>query len=107
MRAFARLSIAVFGLSLIAGVAAAQDAAPRIRIDDLNLATTQGAAEFDARVRRVARTACAGRSPLQAVACREIVKREFHDALPAAHRGDYARARSGVRLRAEVRVHSA
>lgn len=106
MRAFASLSVLVLGLSLTAGAASAQDSAHRVRIDDLDLATTRGAAHFDARVQRSARAACSGRSLLEAARCRNILIRQFQDALPAARRDDYARARPGRQVRAEVRVHN-
>lgn len=78
----------------------AQDRAPRnddarVRIDDLNLSSANGAARFDERVERRARSACAGRPTLAGMQCRETLSRELRDALPAPQREDYARARSG------------
>lgn len=105
MRALAFLSAIIIGLSA-AGAASAQDSAHRVRIDDINLGTARGAADFDARVRRAASAACAGRALLQQANCRVVMTRQFQDALPAAHRDDYARARQGRQIRAEVRVHT-
>ncbi|NBW10398.1 MAG: UrcA family protein, partial [Caulobacteraceae bacterium] len=67
----------------------------RVRIDDLDLSSVNGAARFDERVERRARNACAGRPALAGMQCREALSRELRGALPAPQREDYARARSG------------
>ncbi|WP_339914055.1 UrcA family protein [uncultured Brevundimonas sp.] len=76
-----------------AGSAAAQES-HRVRIGDLDLSTAHGAAAFDARVRRVARSACSGRSPMNNLQCRAILAQEFRDALPDSRRAEYVQVRS-------------
>lgn len=91
------------GLCLLAcGSATAQDSRHRVRINDLDLATAEGADAFDARVQRAARSACQGLSPVAGLQCRTAVAREFENALPEARRDNYARARSGGRILAWV-----
>jgi len=67
----------------------------RVRIDDLDLSSANGAARFDDRIDRQARTACAGRPTITGLQCRQTLSRELRNALPAQHREEYARARSG------------
>lgn len=92
----------LFACALIAAPAVAQERAPaprnddvRVRIDDLDLSSSGGAARFDERVERRARNACSGRPTIAGMQCREALSRELRDALPAPQRQDYARARSG------------
>jgi UrcA family protein len=86
----------------VAAPAFAQDRGPaprnddvRVRIGDLDLSSAGGAARFDERVERRARSACAGRPTIAGMQCREALTRELRDALPARQRQDYARGRSG------------
>lgn len=98
MRAF----VTVFAAVLLSAAAQtgveAQDRDYRVAYGDLTLATPSGAAQFDARVRREARRACDGRSPLQRHDC----ARRFRDIamaeLPATARQAYAEARGERRL---------
>ena len=98
----ASLSVATCLSLLACGSATAQDSRHRVRINDLDLATAEGADAFDARVQRAARSACQGLAPLAAIQCRTAVAREFENALPEARRDNYARARSGGRILAWV-----
>ncbi|QTC91212.1 UrcA family protein [Brevundimonas goettingensis] len=92
---------ALLAVLSIAVPAVAQDRAParnddaRVRIDDLDLSSANGAARFDERIERRARNACAGRPTIAGMQCRETLSRELRDALPAQQRQDYARGRSG------------
>jgi UrcA family protein len=84
----------------IAAPAFAQDRAPRstdyrVRIDDLDLSSANGAARFDQRIEREARNACAGRPTISGLQCRQTLSRELRDALSAQQRQEYARGRSG------------
>ena len=67
----------------------------RVRIDDLDLSSANGAARFDERIERQARSACSGRPTITNLQCRQSLTRELRDALPAPQRQDYARGRSG------------
>jgi UrcA family protein len=67
----------------------------RVRIGDLDLSSANGAARFDERIERQARSACAGRPTLAGLQCRQTLERELRDALPAQQRQDYARGRTG------------
>ncbi|GEM_PF-1069064 len=102
MTRFALPTLLACATLAVAAPAFAQDRAPaprnddvRVRIDDLDLSSANGAARFDERVERRARTACAGRPTLSGMQCRETLSRELRGALPAPQREDYARARSG------------
>ena len=66
----------------------------RVRIDDLNLSSANGAARFDQRLQRTVRSACSGRPTLSGLQCRDSLSRALRDALPSAQREDYARVRS-------------
>lgn len=78
----------------------------RVRIDDLKLSSVEGAARFDQRIERTARSACSGLPTITGMQCRQNLSRELHDALPALHQEEYARARSG-RVLAMVPTFSA
>jgi UrcA family protein len=78
----------------------------RVRIGDLDLSSANGAARFDERVERQARSACAGRPTLSGLQCRQSLSRELRDALPAQQREEYARGRTG-RILAMVPTWSA
>jgi len=84
-----------------AGTASAQDY--RVAYGDLDLATVEGSAAFDARVRQTANRACRGVSPLSEAQCRLRFRDEALRQLPAGRRDDYARAR-GNRVLAMVPV---
>lgn len=84
------------------GAATAQDS--RIRFGDLDLATPEGAARFDRRVDRAARSLCGGQSPLVTTACVTRFKAETQTLLPGARREEYARGRGGRQL-AMIPVH--
>ncbi len=88
--ASAALAVAV----LSAGAASAANY--RIAIGDLNLASAEGAARFDQRVGRAARSACATGSPLVDNQCRTQFRDRAMDQLPDALLMDYARARNGA-----------
>jgi UrcA family protein len=86
------VATAVFAAAVLsAGAASASEY--RIAIGDLNLATPEGAAAFDLRVRRASLTACVSGSSLDQAQCRREFRNEARDLLPAAQRADYARAR--------------
>jgi UrcA family protein len=91
--------IMALGLVAVAAPVFAQDRTPRagdyrVRIDDLDLSSANGAARFDQRVEREARNACAARAALVGLQCRQTLSRELRDALPAQRREEYARARN-------------
>lgn len=78
---------------LTAGTASAQDL--RIAYGDLDLSTALGARQFDRRVDRAIRAACAGGSRLQTLQCGSALRAEIETRLPGVHRDQYARARTG------------
>lgn len=91
--------VTVFAAVVLSAVGAqAQDRDYRVAYGDLTLASPSGAAQFDARVRRESRRACAGGSPLE----RQDCARRFRDIamaeLPAPARQDYAEARGERRF---------
>lgn len=95
---------AITAVLAFAGAASASDY--RISLRGLDLATPQGAATFDLRVRRAGLAACVSGSSLDQVRCRRDFRTEAHALLPAALRQDYARARSErivVRTSSEAR----
>lgn len=98
-----KFAVAVIAATLLAsaGTASAQDY--RVAYGDLDLATVEGSAAFDARVRQTANRACQGVSPLSEAECRLRFRDEALRQLPAARRDDYARAR-GNRVLAMVPV---
>lgn len=79
-----------------AGTASAQDL--RIAFGDLDLASPEGAAQFDRRVTRAARRACDGGSPLATAACMVRFRAEAQTLLPEVRRDEYARGRAGRQL---------
>jgi UrcA family protein len=87
---------------LTAGAAFAQDRS--IAFGDLDLASPEGAARFDRRVERAARSMCGGRSPLATATCMTRFKAEAQSLLPAARRDEYARGRASREL-AMIPVH--
>ncbi|EDX79198.1 MAG: UrcA family protein [Alphaproteobacteria bacterium] len=74
---------------LAASAASASDL--RISYGDLDLATRDGAARLDTRIRQVADQLCANRTPLERLACRAGVRDEALSNLPAHARTEYAR----------------
>lgn len=76
-----------------AGTASAQDV--RISFGDLDLASSEGAAQFDRRVNRASRRACNGGSPLATAACVARFRTEAQTLLPEVRRDEYARGRAG------------
>lgn len=96
------IAITAAAVTLMAGAASAQDY--RIQFGDLDLATPEGAARFDTRVERAARSLCGGLSPLQARSCVSRFKAEAETLLPSIRRNEYARGRS-VRQLAMIPVH--
>lgn len=94
-------------LSLTAAVllygapAAAQDAV-RVPFGDLDLSTTAGAVAFDARVAAQARDACQRGPRIVDTLCVKQVQREALRQLPQSRQEDYARARRGDRILAQV-----
>ena len=90
-----KFAIAFIAAAVVAsaGSAIAQDY--RIAFGDLDLATAEGAAQFDRRVTRAARSACNGIAPLAASSCFVRFRAEARSLLPTDRREDYARARSG------------
>lgn len=98
--ASAVLAVAV----LSAGAASAQNY--RIAFGDLDLGSSEGAARFDQRVDRAARTVCTTDAPLADAQCVRRFRVEATRLLPDASREDYARARNSrvvVRTPSEVR----
>ena len=86
---------------LYAAPAAAQEV--RVPFADLNLSSSAGARAFDARAAAAARTVCAvGPRGLVNDNCVRRVQREAVRALPAARQDDYARARRGERILAQI-----
>ena len=94
------LSLAAAAL-LYAAPAAAQEV--RVPFADLNLSSSAGARAFDARAAAAARTVCAvGPRGLVNDNCVRRVQREAVRALPVARQDDYARARRGERILAQI-----
>lgn len=92
---------AVLIVSAAAGAASAQEA--RIGWSDLDLASTVGAATFDARVDAAAQRMCRfAKRPLSLLSDREFcfgaVQREVLQQLPREARIDYARSRRAIVL---------
>lgn len=86
----------ILSLLLAAGIFPAQGAhretPASVRYADLDLATAQGVAAFDRRVRTAARAACAGEGPdLVDLACMRRFRRDAVRALPAPPRERYLR----------------
>jgi UrcA family protein len=75
-----------------------------IAFGDLDLASPSGAARFDRRVDRAARSICGGQSPLVTQQCITRFKAEAEALLPAARRDEYARGRASRQM-AMVPVH--
>ena len=96
------VAIAAAVATLAAGAATAQDA--NVRFGDLDLASSAGAARFDRRVERAARSACGGTSALAAAACTARFKAEVQALLPSVRRDEYARG-SATRQMAMIPVH--
>ena len=88
----AAASAALAAAILSAGAASAQDY--RIAFGDLDLGSTDGAAQFDRRVDQVAQRLCSGGAPLPDAQCVRRVRVEATRLLPNANREDYARART-------------
>lgn len=86
----------------VAGAASAHDA--RVRYGDLDLASPEGAAQFDRRVERAARSACSGSSGLAPNACAARFRREVHGLLPVARQDEYARGHATRQL-AMIPIH--
>ena len=78
---------------LAAGSAAAAPIEARIPYGDLDLSSRAGAAAFDTRVQRVARTLCTGRQLVERLSCMDKVRDEALSLLPDRARTDYARGR--------------
>lgn len=91
MNRFAAASAALAVAVLSAGAAAADS---RIVYGDLDLASPAGAAQFDRRVDRTARSVCSGRAALSEARCIRRFRAEATARLPRDHRADYARART-------------
>ena len=89
---FAAASAVLAVTILSAGAASASDY--RIAFGDLDLGSTDGAARFDQRVERVAQSACRAGAPRPDAQCVRRFRVEALSQLPAAHREEYARARS-------------
>lgn len=90
----AATALAVALLSAAAGTASAEDY--RVRFGDLDLSSPQGAAQYDRRVNRASRSACAGTDPMSFAQCRIRFRAAALELLPASRQAEYARAR-GVR----------
>lgn len=90
MNRFVAASAALAVAILSAGAASAQS---RIAYGDLDLGTASGAAQFDRRVDRAARSVCGGRSSLGEAQCISRFRAEATSRLPQGDRADYARAR--------------
>lgn len=83
-------------VAAVAAIAAAVPAAAqdhRIAYGDLTLSNPAHAATFDARIRREARRACVGGTPVQQLACSTRFHTEAVRRLPAPSRQAYAAAR--------------
>ena len=86
---------------LDAGAAAAQEV--RVPFADLTRSSSAGARAFDARAAAAARTVCVvGPRGLVNDNCVRRVQREAVRALPVARQDDYARARRGERILAQI-----
>lgn len=84
-----------------ASTVAAQDEY-RVAYGDLKLSSATDANAFDHRINRSARRACGGQSPLQTLGCVRRFRDEAMRQLPTLSRDDYARARNGDRVVAQV-----
>ena len=91
---FAAVSAAVAVAVLSASAAAASDY--RVAFGDLDLGSPAGASQFDRRLARAARSACATGSRTAEAECRAAFRSEVLGLLPAVRLQDYARARDGV-----------
>ncbi|OGN50186.1 MAG: hypothetical protein A2352_05210 [Caulobacterales bacterium RIFOXYB1_FULL_67_16] len=74
---------------LAASAASASDL--RIAYGDLDLATPQGAARLDGRIREAADRLCGGRTSIERLKCRAGVREEALSGLPDRARTEYAR----------------
>lgn len=74
---------------MVASAASASDL--RISYGDLDLATREGAARLDTRIRKAANKLCANRTPLESTTCRAGVRNEALSNLPPQARTEYAR----------------
>lgn len=90
MRAFVTALTAAL---LVAAGAQAQDRDYRIAYGDLSLSNPADAAAFEARVRREARRACIGGTPVERLDCTVRFRAEAVTRLPAPARQAYAEAR--------------
>lgn len=92
-------TLPILAAALLQVSSVAAEPTQRIPYGDLDLASPDGAAAFDRRVRQAGRRACrdGGGPDLVELTCLRRFRRDALDALPEVRRDEYARSRaSGV-----------